>query len=104
MATGRVEMAVESAEGFRLAADGLTYEVLERDTYGIVAGDPLSAAAGCERTIAVGRGEWQTRVETHSTLSADATRFHVTNLLDAYEGPVRVFAKTWTFSVPRDLC
>lgn len=104
VATGRVEMAVESAEGFRLAADGLTYEVLERDTYGIVAGDPLSAAAGCERTIAVGRGEWQTRVETHSTLSADATRFHVTNLLDAYEGPVRVFAKTWTFSVPRDLC
>jgi putative CocE/NonD family hydrolase len=104
VATGRVELAVESVEGFRLTADGLTYEALERDTYSIVAGEPLSAAAGCERTIAIGRGEWQTRVETRSTLSADAERFHVTNLLDAYEGPVRVFARTWTFSVPRDLC
>jgi putative CocE/NonD family hydrolase len=104
VATGRVELAVESVEGFRLTADGLTYEALERDTYNIVAGEPLSAAAGCERTIAIGRGEWQTRVETRSTLSADAERFHVTNLLDAYEGPMRVFARTWTFSVPRDLC
>jgi hypothetical protein len=104
VATGRVELAVDSVEGFRLTADGLTYEALERDTYSIVAGEPLSAAAGCERTIAVGRGEWQTRVETRSTLSADAERFHVSNLLDAYEGPVRVFARAWTFSVPRDLC
>jgi len=36
-------------------------------------------------------------------MTSDATHFHVTNILHAYEGDVRVFAKTWTFSVKRDL-
>jgi predicted acyl esterase len=105
VASGRVELAVETAEGFRLLdRGGLAYDAVERDTYVIVEGNPLSATTQCARDITVGRGAWQTRVKTHSTMSADAVQFHVTNVLDAYEGDVRVFAKTWTFSVPRDLC
>jgi hypothetical protein len=36
-------------------------------------------------------------------MTADAESFHVTNTLDAYEGATRVFAKTWSCAVPRDL-
>ena len=57
----------------------------------------------CSRSIAVARGDWRTRVETKSAMTADAERFLVTNSLDAYEGEARVFARTWHFSVPRDL-
>ena len=54
-------------------------------------------------TIKIGRGDWRTRVETNSFMTADAATFRVTNMLDAYEGDTRVFSKTWTFTVPRDL-
>jgi uncharacterized protein len=47
-------------------------------------------------------GDWRTRLETDSLLTADATTFHATNRLDAYEGETRVFHKIWAFSVPRD--
>ena len=36
-------------------------------------------------------------------MTADTETFYVTNLLEAYEGETRVFAKTWTFQAPRDL-
>lgn len=36
-------------------------------------------------------------------MSADAETFHVANVLEAYEGDVRVFTKAREFTVPRDL-
>lgn len=105
VASGRVELAVETTEGFRLPErGGLKYGEFQRDSYVIVEGNPLSAAVACDCAITVGRGAWQTRVQTYSTMSADAAQFHLTNVLDAYEGDVRVFAKTWSTSIPRDLC
>jgi putative CocE/NonD family hydrolase len=103
VATGRVTLSVEMAEGYRILADGLEYDAVSTDTYSIVEGEPLSATVRCDRTITVARGAWSTRVQTRSTMSADARQFHVTNAIDAYEGPVRVTAKTWAVSIPRDL-
>jgi putative CocE/NonD family hydrolase len=87
---------------YRFAANGLEVESWKTDTWTILEGDPLSAAARCQWLIAIGRDNWRTRLETDSLLTADATTFHTTNRLDAYEGETRVFSKTWTFSVPRD--
>jgi hypothetical protein len=56
----------------------------------------------CEYEIEIGRGDWRTRVETSSTMSSDADSFHITDAVDAYEGPVRVFARTWNVTIPRD--
>jgi predicted nucleic acid-binding protein len=75
----------------------------DKTTYRIIEGDPLSASVTCEWMVRTGRGDWQTRVETTSTMTADATHFRVTNVLDAFEGNARVFSKTWHFTVPRDL-
>src|SRR5207248_2777690 len=48
VATGRVTLTVESAEGFRVLANGEEYDTTSVDTYTIVAGEPLSAAVRCE--------------------------------------------------------
>jgi hypothetical protein len=105
VATGRWELETDLVYfgSFRLVESGIEYRERGRDAFAIVEGDPLSAEARSEWSISVGRGEWQTRVEASSKLTADAEAFRVTNALDAYEGETRVFAKTWAFAVPRDL-
>jgi hypothetical protein len=82
---------------------GLENDYTSIDTFSIIEGQPLSATAQSDRHIIIGRAEWQTRIETSSLMTSTATHFQVTNTLHAYEGDVRVFAKTWDFKVPRDL-
>src|SRR5262249_33834028 len=96
-ATGAIEIINDLTyfRPLRFLDTGLEYLDRGRDVYRIVEGDPLSAATRSERSIAIGRGDWRTRVETVSTMSATASDYHVTNMLEAYEGDTRVFAKTW---------
>lgn len=68
----------------------------------IVEGDPLSATAEYAYVSTNARGEWKTRVETTSTLTSTEETFDVTASLDAFEGERRVFARRWTFAIPRD--
>lgn len=88
---------------YHLLDSQLEVDASNTDIFTIVADDPLSAGVRCERVIKVGRGDWQTRVETSSEMSATAEDFLVTNLLNAYEGNTRVFTKSWTATIPRDL-
>lgn len=103
VATGLIEIVHDLGyfDHVRFLDDGLEYDATGRDTYRIVDGDPLSALTTSERRIAISRGGWRTRVETSSSLSAPADVFHVGNTLTAYEGEVRVFARTWRAEVPR---
>ena len=87
----------------RIRANGVEYESEAYNRYSIVSGQPLSALVECERMMRVGREEWQIRIETNSTMTADKERFYVTNVLEAYEADVRVFARTWDFTVARDM-
>ncbi len=87
----------------RLTKSGLEFGYAGTDTFTIIENNPLSAEVCCERTVTVGRGTWQTRVETISRMTADTENFHVSNVLDAYEGETRVFTKNWATSVPRNL-
>ncbi len=105
LATGRVEYIFERDLGrsYRILKTGMENVEWNRDTCTMVEGDPLSALARCEWSIAMGRGDWRIRVETVSTMSADASAFRVSNILDAYEGNTRIFTKTRTLTVPRDL-
>jgi len=102
--TGKLTLIDKSERGYvRFVDSGLENDYTTTDTFTIVEGSPLSATAQSDRRIILGRGDWQTRIETSSVMTSDATHFHVTNILHAYEGDVRVFAKTWAFSVKRDL-
>ena len=101
-ATTRVIVQAQHFPHVRLAGSGTEYEEHGLDTFEISDGLPLSARVTSEREIAISRPGWSTRVETRSTLSATSDEFHLTNSLDAYEGATRVFAKTWSCSIPRD--
>lgn len=102
--TGRTEVQNRFDSGrVRYPDHGLEVEDITTDTYTIIEGDPLSAMVRSDRFLAYQCGDWQVRLETSSTMTADTTYFHISNLLDAYEGAVRVFSKSWTFRIPRDL-
>ena len=49
------------------------------------------------------RGDWQVLTVTRTVLTSTATRFLIRATLDAYEGDVRVFSKSWDETVPRRL-
>jgi uncharacterized protein len=100
--TGTVQVIGTGNDGHRLLDDGLEYREHEQDLFQITEDVPLSAKVECERAFSVGRGEWQVTVRTSSTMSATAAAFQVTNVVDAYEGDQRVFAKTWHCEVTRD--
>jgi putative CocE/NonD family hydrolase len=105
VATGRATLKSRGGrDGWRYLDDGgLFYFPQARNEFSIVDGDPLSATVRCENTIVVERGDWRTRVETHSTMTSTRAAFLVTNELEAFEGELRIFAKAWTFEVPRRL-
>jgi hypothetical protein len=101
--TGRFELTLHADGGVRRqSATGYEIGSSTTDSYSIIEGDPLSARAVCERSAVVGQGNWRTRVETRSQMTADATHFWVTDLLEAYEGETRVFARSWSRPIPRD--
>ena len=101
---GRIELTTVKDDGRTLFIDnGLEHDEFTRETFSIHEDDPLSASVKCEHMIEFERGEWHAKIETVSHMAGTATHFNVTNLLEAYEGRERVFAKTWAFSIPRDL-
>jgi uncharacterized protein len=100
--SGRLELVERTDDGRNLIhANGVIYDSTITNTYSIVEGQPLSARAQCNRAIEISRDDWQTRVETSSVMTADADFFLLTNVLDAYEGAVRIFTKSWTCKIAR---
>jgi hypothetical protein len=87
----------------RFSRNGTVYGGCYQDVYTITEGNPLSARVDSERSVVIRRGEWNVRVETHSSMTSTATHFHVNNLVEAFEGHTRVFNRSTTYSFPRDL-
>jgi len=88
--------------GLRLAGSGVALDSRLVECYRIVAGQPQSARVQSDWQIEMDQDAWRVRIVTHSAMTADAGHFIVTNSLDAYEGPARVFARTWHKRIPRD--
>jgi hypothetical protein len=75
--------------------DSSTHTITIRDD------DPLSLEQTVVYRLEYRREEWQVTMKTESKLTADATSFYLSNVLEAYEGDMRVFYKAWTKQVPR---
>jgi putative CocE/NonD family hydrolase len=86
----------------RLVAAGTEMDDVNRSTYRIVDGDPLSAEVEVHCASTLARGEWHTRVETDSRMTSTATEFLVTQELKAYEGDEAVYTRRWEMKFPRD--
>ena len=82
--------------------DDLAYDVVSQCDTEICEKDPLSARTRCRWRIEHQRGEWQTRIETDSVMTATVEHFVVINKLEAFEGETRVFEKVWNFRAPRN--
>lgn len=92
-----------SDEGERiLHTNGLRHGSINKNTYTIRAGDPLSACVNCEWELNVGRDDWQTRLKSFSEMTSDETNFYLTNTMIAFENDEEVFNKTWQTKIPRD--
>lgn len=100
--TGIWELRVDPRYGgSRTFPDGLSYAEDTRETYRITDGDPLSARAESAWTIAIGRGDWRTDVETRSVLTATATDFVADSSLVARHGGEVVAERRWHRTIPR---
>ncbi|MGK7377022.1 CocE/NonD family hydrolase [Planococcus sp. 1R117A] len=86
----------------RLPSNGLEYGSTNKNVYRITEGDPLSASVQCDWTLTVGRKDWQTRLESSSTMVSDAQKFYITSQLKALEGDKVVYDTCRTFEVDRD--
>lgn len=102
-AAGTYALVDRTDEGRVLQAhSALVTDEVCTEHFEITEGDPLSARRTTEWQMEFARGEWQTRIETQSSLTSDATHFHASNTLQAFEGGQSVFRKQWNFSVARD--
>jgi predicted acyl esterase len=86
----------------RLVDQRLELRTSNRTVWTVVDGEPLSAANTVENAWEARRDDWHVRVATRSSMSADATHFHITNVVEAFEGETRVRAKTHSVRIPRD--
>ncbi len=71
-------------------------------TYTINKDNPLTAATRCQHELVHVFNDLPIRIVTDTTLTADTENWHSTNSLEAYEKNVRVFAKTWNFTIKRE--
>ncbi len=94
LTTGEVHLVIEDDFGKVEDMDhGLIGGTVARERWTILPDDPLSARGTCHWTDEMGRGEWQLRTETHSEMWSDATHFHLTARLEAYEDDTLIYER-----------
>jgi hypothetical protein len=102
LASGRTTLRILDDFGaYRTVQHGLVTSEVAREVYTIEADDPLSARAETHWTETFERGGWAVRTETYSTMTCDATHFHVEAQLVAYEGSTCVFTRSWSERLAR---
>jgi putative CocE/NonD family hydrolase len=103
LGTGETEIEFDwRPSGARILATDTEMRENNITRYRISEDEPLSASVICGVEVALVRPGWNTRVQTSSTMTSDATYFMVTTALDAYEDGVRICARTFTHRFPRD--
>lgn len=92
-----------SDEGERvLPMNRIRHGSVNKNTYTIKSGDPLSAHVQCEWEMTIAREGWETKVITHSEMTSDADKFYLTNTINAIYNGEEIFTKTWKKDILRD--
>lgn len=101
--SGRVEIHIEDDFGkHRNLEHGLVTGGVGRETHEIHPDDPLSARATTHWTRELERGDWKVRTQTFSAMWCDATHFHLSGRIEAYEGEDLIFERDFSESVERN--
>lgn len=88
--------------GARRYPSGLEYHDEDPITFTISDDDPLSARVECRRRIEIKRDGWETAIEVVAVMTADAEHYHVSSVIDAYEGDTRIHTAAYANAIPRD--
>lgn len=65
--------------------------------------DPLSARYVLTQSYAMGRDGWRTKIDTVTAMTSDATHFHLSGELKAFENGGLVAERHWSQAIKRDL-
>ncbi|MEM7171425.1 MAG: CocE/NonD family hydrolase [Pseudomonadota bacterium] len=80
----------------------LSISARAEDRFTLVGDDPLSARHENTYEISMARKAWQIRTIGRTVMTATAKDYHLSASMEAFEGPARVFVKTWNRKIPRD--
>ncbi|MEL6451947.1 MAG: CocE/NonD family hydrolase [Pseudomonadota bacterium] len=103
MTSGTVSLVIEDDFGkVRDRDHGLITGAVARERWDIHPDDPLSARGTCHWTDELTRDDITLRTEARCAMWSDATHFHLSAQMDAFENDTRVFTRTLTDTLPRD--
>jgi putative CocE/NonD family hydrolase len=103
MASGTVSLVIEDDFGkLRDSDHGLIQGSIARERWDIHPHDPLSARGSCHWTDELERDGIRLRTETHSQMWSDATHFHLSARLEAFENDRLVCARDIEDRIARD--
>jgi putative CocE/NonD family hydrolase len=101
--TGAVTLAIVDDFGeIRDADHGLVNGGVARERWTIDPRDPLSARGVTHWTSTLSRDDWSLRTEAFASMRSDATTFHLSGRIEAYEGDTLVFERNFSEAIPRD--
>ena len=101
--TGAVTLVIEDDFGKRRDADhGLVGGTIARERWTIHPDDPLSARGWCHWTDERERGDIRLRTETTCEMTSDATHFHLTARIEAYENDRLIYHRDVQDRIARD--
>ncbi|MEM9637928.1 MAG: CocE/NonD family hydrolase C-terminal non-catalytic domain-containing protein, partial [Pseudomonadota bacterium] len=103
MASGVVTLRIEDDFGKTRDCDhGLINGSIAREEWAIHPDDPLSATGACHWTDELERDGIRLRTETRCRMWADATHFHLSARLEAYENDTLIYERDHSDKIDRD--
>lgn len=81
---------------------GMVSREIRRESWSVKPDDPLSVTGETHMTAARSRGDWSTRTEAKTRMTADRSDFHLEASLAVYEGETLLFERRWSDKIPRD--
>jgi putative CocE/NonD family hydrolase len=92
---------VRNLGAIRIAEVDLELHALGSERYSILPDDPSAARSETRRRAEFKRGAWHVEVATRTALTPEGDDWRFLADLDAYEGGVRIFARSWDLKIPR---
>lgn len=101
--TGEIHLIIEDDFGkVRDADHGIVTGNIARERWSIHPDDPLSARGSCHWSDEIERGDIRLRTETRCEMWSDATEFHLSATLHAYENDKLIYHRQLTDQISRD--
>ncbi|QKC99988.1 CocE/NonD family hydrolase [Mesorhizobium sp. NZP2298] len=104
LVSGGVSLTVKRDDGLvRLDPIGTVVGHEKQLIYSVAENDPSTVRTEVYERFDRGRGAWQTTVQGRTVLTATKSDFHLQVDFDAFENGERIFCKSWSEKIPRDL-